>query len=260
MATAQDRQLTEAFSTSRESSTLQIDNADWAKILDKYVAFDPSGINRFNYAAMTVSDHAQLKKYISNLEKIDPLELNAPEQQAYWINFYNALTVNVVLDHYPIHSIRDIKSGIFTPGPWDRILATVNNHPLTLNNIEHDILRAIWHDPRFHYAVNCASLGCPNLAHVPYSGARLHEQLDEASRDFINHPRAVSVRGKRVTLSKIYTWYSDDFGDGSAPMILDHVAQYADVELKSKLAEDSDIDGYQYDWRLNAPGSTFSLP
>lgn len=250
----------ETFSTSDESSTLEVDNADWTQILNKYVSLDPSGINRFHYAAVTVSDHAQLKKYISNLEKIDPLELNALEQQAYWINFYNALTVNVVLDHYPVRSIRDIKSGIFTPGPWDRILATVNNHPLTLNNIEHDILRAIWHDPRVHYVVNCASLGCPNIAKMPYTGFNLDKQLDEAARAFINHPRAVSVRGGRITLSKIYTWYNEDFGDGSERAILDHIARYADPKLKSQLVQASDVDAYQYDWHLNEPDSVFSLP
>src|SRR5690606_30049321 len=115
----------------------------------------------------------RLDNYIFSLEKWDPRTLNLNEQHAYWINLYNSLTVQVVLDHYPVKSIREIKSGIFTPGPWDLPVTKIAGRSLTLNNIEHDILRANWHEPRVHYALNCASLGCPNLAAQPYSGKQL---------------------------------------------------------------------------------------
>ncbi len=260
LAAAQGSTITKAFSTSHEGSTLKVDNSDWALILKRYISVGPTGINRFSYATVTAPDRVRLNEYIASLAKVDPSALSANEQRAYWINFYNALTINVVLDHYPVNSIRAIKSGVFTPGPWDLVLTKVDGHPLTLNNIEHDILRANWHDPRVHYAVNCASLGCPNLAAVPYTGAKLGEQLDKAARAFINHPRAVSVKDGRITLSKIYDWYSDDFGDGSQKAVVHHIKQYADPKLKSQLAQSSDIADYQYDWRLNAPGPVFSLP
>lgn len=260
MAEARDKTITKAFSTSRENSQLEIDNSGWAQILKRYITLGPTGINRFDYAAVTKPDRVTLSQYIAGLAKIDPNDLDQNQQRAYWINFYNALTVSVVLDHFPVTSIREIKSGLFTPGPWDLALTKVDGHSLTLNNIEHDILRGNWRDPRIHYAVNCASIGCPNLADVPYTGARLDMQLENAAAAFINHPRAVSVKNGRATLSSIFDWYNDDFGDSSASAILAHIELYAGPRLKSQLAQVSVIQDYQYDWRLNAPDTMVSAP
>lgn len=258
-ASAQDRAISKFFSRANEASNLEVDNADWAYILRKYISVGPTGISRFNYAAVTSADRDRLKRYISSLENLDPRKLNLNEQHAYWINLYNSLTVQVVLDHYPIWSIKEIKSGIFTPGPWDLPIAKIAGRTLTLNNIEHDILRANWHDPRVHYALNCASLGCPNLAAEPYSGKHLDAQLNSAARSFINHPRAVLVKDGQVTLSKIYNWYASDFGNGSHEAILEHLRHYANPALEVELKRYPIIKAYQYDWRLNAPGLLFSL-
>lgn len=259
IASAQEQSITKTFSASAANSVSEMNNSDWAFILNRYISVGPTGINRFDYAAVTTADRDRLNRYVSSLEKLDPRTFNLNEQHAYWINLYNSLTVQVVLDHYPIDSIREIKSGIFSPGPWDLSITKIAGRTLTLNNIEHDILRANWHDPRVHYALNCASLGCPNLAAKPYSGKHLDAQLDSAARSFINHPRGVFVKDGQITLSKIYSWYADDFGNGSQEAILGHLGHYANPALKAELKKDPTIKAYQYDWRLNAPGPQFSL-
>lgn len=258
-AWALEQSTKDMFSVASKESTLEVDNSDWAFILKRYVTVGPTGINRFDYATVATEDRDRLNRYLSALEKYDPRTLNLNEQRAYWINLYNALTVKVVLDRYPVGSIREIKSGLFTPGPWDLPIAKVMGRSLTLNNIEHDILRGNWREPRIHYAVNCASLGCPNLAGQPYSGKHLDAQLDSAARSFINHSRGVFIENRQVTLSKIYNWYAEDFGDGSPKAILKHLGLYASPGLKTELEGDPTIESYQYDWRINKPGSGFSL-
>lgn len=257
---AQDIDVTRTFAVATPDSKMSIDHAEWGTLLDRYLHADSSGINRFAYGAVTPADHAVLKSYLAQLQKIDPGKLSPNEQHAFWINFYNAITVEVVLDHYPVKSIRDISSGFFTFGPWDLPLATVDGRQLTLNNIEHDILRKNWRDPRVHYALNCASLGCPNLAPTPYLGRSLDAQLDAAARSFVNHPRAVSLHNGRLILSNIYQWYAKDFGDGSPAAIVAHIRRYAAPALAAQLAGRAEIDGYQYDWQLNAPGTRFTNP
>ncbi|MEO1311052.1 MAG: DUF547 domain-containing protein, partial [Pseudomonadota bacterium] len=144
----------------------------------------------------------------------------------------------------------ELKSGLISIGPWGRDLAEVNGVVLTLNDIEHEILRAFWDEPRVHYAVNCASMGCPNLMAKPWTGASLDNDLNAAARAFVNHPRGVSVENGRVSASTIYKWFRKDFG-GSEAEVLDHIRQYADDDLKAALDGLTSIRSYDYDWSLN---------
>ena len=161
--------LIPAWDASDESSVDHIDHDSWQNLLDRYLRVHSSGINRFDYAGLKASakDTAGLADYLANLQKLDPREYSRAEQKAYWINFYNALTVQVVLEAYPVESIRDISDsflgGLMFSGPWEDVVAQVAGLDLTLDNIEHSILRPIYRDNRIHYGVNCASLGCPNL-------------------------------------------------------------------------------------------------
>ena len=253
-----DRGLSLAFAPNNRASHVAIDHSAWAGILRRHLQIGADGINRFDYANVGSSDGVALAAYLSSLEKVSPSGLNAAEQHAYWINFYNALTVKVILDHYPVGSIRDITSGFLSSGPWDMPLVSVDGRTLTLNNIEHDILRADWREPRVHYALNCASVGCPNLQPVPYTGENLDVELDAAARGFVNHPRGVALQAGRLSVSKIYSWYAGDFG-GTDAAIIAHLRHYASPQLASRLSGVSRIDSYQYDWRLNAPGATFVL-
>ncbi len=254
---AYDKAVSVAFARSDPTSHTVVDHTAWARVLARRLQAAADGINRFDYAKASQSDKIELAAYLIELQRVSPAGLNASEQHAYWINFYNALTVKVILEHYPVRSIRDISSGLLSFGPWDLELASVDGHKLTLHNVEDDILRANWRDPRVHYALNCASLGCPNLQPVPYSGAHLDAEVDAASRAFINHPRGVELRGGRLSVSKIYRWYAEDFG-GSDTAILAHLRKYASPALAARLAGVSSIDSYQYDWRLNAPGILFA--
>ncbi len=140
-------------------------------------------------------------------------------------------------------------AGIST-GPWGKKVVSVEGVELSLDDIEHKILRAIWHDPRVHYAVNCASVGCPNLARTAFTGARLEAMLEAGARAFVNHPRGIEVKNGKVTTSSIYDWYEKDFG-GSEKAVLDHVRHYASPELAQQIKNAKKVAAYQYDWRLN---------
>ena len=238
-----------------EASTKQIDHSPWQAILDRHLLTDhPSGINRFDYAGLQANsaDMRSLDSYLASLQATDPRRLSSAEQFAYWINFYNALTVRVVAGGYPVESIRDIHESWLAFGPWDDVQAEVAGQELTLNDIEHRILRPIWGDSRIHYAVNCASYGCPNLAGQAYTAANLEELLEQGARDYVNHPRGVSLVDGDLVLSAIYDWYQEDFG-GSEEAVVEHLIRYASTETAAKLLNYGRVADYEYDWRLNEP-------
>ena len=128
-------------------------------------------------------------------------------------------------ENYPIKSIKevDISPGFFANGPWGKKLFKVEGVPLSLDDIEHRILRPIWQDPRIHYLINCASVGCPNLQPIALTGQNVPAILEAAAREFINHPRAVSYDGGRLVLSELYQWYAEDFG-GDDESIIFHIS------------------------------------
>jgi hypothetical protein len=241
---------------SDESTQQVIDHGQWQLILDHYliVGVDVTAVNFFNYKGVSASDKEILSRYLTMLQATDPLNYTRAEQQAYWINLYNALTVKLILDNYPVKSITKLGNKFFSFGPWDDNAARVNGKDLTLNDIEHEILRPIWRDPRIHYAVNCASYGCPNLSAKVFTAENTEQQLEAGAYAYINHPRGVTIVGEDIVISSIYKWYSEDFGD-DWNMLLTHLKQYAKPELNRKLSlfqqGDGDID-YEYDWRLNA--------
>ncbi len=251
---AQRPELIPMWKASDESNTAAIDHSPWQELLDTYLVADhPTGISRFDYAALKASaeDTAKLRGYLTGLAKLDPRAYSSTEQKAYWINLYNALTVFVIVPRFPVDSIKDIKSGIIDFGPWNLELLPVAGEPLTLNQIEHGILRPIWADPRIHYAVNCASLGCPNLAAEAYRADNIERLLEQGARDYINHPRGVRVVDDELLISSIYEWFKIDFGD-SDDGVLAHLQRYAD-ERTAALLEGRDGFDDDYDWSINAP-------
>ncbi len=231
-------------------STAAPDHGAWSRLLSVYVAAGEDGINRFDYAAVTAADRTALDAYIARLAGFPVSTADRPEQLAYWINLYNALTVRVVLDHYPVATIRDIDiSGFFADGPWGKKLISVEATALSLNDIEHRILRPLWQDPRIHYGLNCAALSCPNLASAGYRGENVASRLDAAARDYVNHPRGVSFRRGKLEVSSIYIWYKLDFGGDEG--VIRHLRKYAGPELGARLEGLSRISGDHYDWALN---------
>jgi hypothetical protein len=238
------------FSVNDPQATMSIDHSIWQRILGRYVVASADGINRFAYGRVNETDKAALKAYLGEMQRVKVTGLNENEQRAFWINLYNALTIDVVLDHYPVKSIRDIGGGLFTTGPWKQELVGVEGRKLSLDSIEHHILRKVWRDARVHYAVNCASISCPNLMADAFSGATLDRMLTQGARAYVNHPRGVRIEKGRLTLSRIYEWYRRDFGSSDREVIA-HVAGYGEPALKRQLADIKSIAGYDYDWSLN---------
>ena len=232
-------------------SVATVDHSAWDWFLQKHLAADPDGVNRLDYGA-AAGDRTGLDDYLRGLSETDAASLNRGEQLAFWINLYNALTAQVVLDHYPVATIRDIdiSPGVFSSGPWGAKLIEVDGERLSLDDIEHRILRPIWRDPRIHYAVNCASAGCPNLALRAFTAENAEELLESGARDYVNHPRGARVADGALRVSSIYEWFKDDFGGDDAG-VLAHLRRHADDGLRAKLSGVSEVSGDDYDWSLN---------
>lgn len=232
------------WNQSNETNNATISHQAWDSILNKYLAATGQH-HLFDYANVSSSDKNALKGYIKNLADIDPRDYSKAQQYAYWVNLYNAITVDLIVDNYPLKSITKL-GGLFTFGPWGDDVVNIAGKDLTLNDIEHRILRPIWNDPRTHYAVNCASLGCPNLQLLAFTAENTETLLEQAASSFVNNDKGVVVNGNDAQLSSIYEWFVADFGGNEAGVIA-HLKQYrTDLELTN----DSNIN-YDYDWDLN---------
>jgi hypothetical protein len=234
-------------------SAVTVDHSVWDKLLKAHVVAGPDGLNRVAYANLK-KEHAALKGYVAALQKVDPATLDKPEQFAFWVNLYNAKTIDVVLDKYPVKSIKDVSLGgglksLVGGGPWQAKIMKVSGVDLTLDDIENTILRPIYGDNRVHYTVNCASVGCPNLSTEAYTGAKLEAMLEAGAKAFINSPRGVLIEGDKIKASSIYDWFRADFG-GSEATVIEHLKKYASPELAARIAKVGKIASYDYDWKL----------
>jgi hypothetical protein len=241
------------WQTHAADDTRAVDYSTWDKLLATYlVTGHPSRINRFRYSGVTPADLQTLADFLGYLQQIKVSSLNPKEQKAYWVNLYNALTVKVVLDHYPVKSIMDIdiSPGLFSNGPWDARLLTIEGEKVSLNDIEHRILRPIFRDNRLHYALNCASLGCPDLQSKAFTAANTEDMLEAAAKAYVNSPRGARMDKGRLRVSSIYTWFQADFG-GSDEGVVKHLLQYAEGELAAALQTYDNGLNDEYDWRLN---------
>jgi len=245
-------ELWERWTVHSPNSTVTVDHGAWDSFLRTYVSAHSDKVNRVAYGKVTRTDRQRLTGYIERLAATPVSELNRPEQRAYWINLYNALTVQVILEAYPVRSIRDIdiSPGLFSDGPWGKKLLTVEGEEISLDDIEHRILRPIWRDPRIHYAVNCASIGCPNLRPEAATAANSEAFLDAGAQAYVNHPRGSRVVDGRLVVSSIYQWFQEDFGGNDAGVI-SHLRRYANADLTASLEQVSKISDDGYDWALN---------
>lgn len=237
------------------ASTRLVDHSAWNAFLQRLVRRRVDGVMGVEYQAVTAEERGALRDYLDRLAAVPVSALARPEQYAFWVNLYNALTVRIVLDHPGKASIRDIalSGGLFDSGPWSTRVITVEAEGLTLNDIEHRILRPIWRDPRTHYALNCASVGCPDLRANAYTAAGLDGALDAAARAYVNHPRGVQAGPDGLTLSSIYNWFADDFGGEAG--VLAHLRRYAAPALLTAIDRAPRVIGYRYDWTLNSVAS-----
>ena len=166
---------------------------------------------------------------------------------AAWANLYNAVTVRYILERYPTGSIRD---GYLFSGPWKKIKVMADGETVSLDQIEHEILRPRFGNPLVHYAINCAAFSCPNLQPKAWQGDTLDADLAAAARAYVNDPRGVTVTKRGLTVSSIYDWFEADFG-GSKQAVIDHLLIYADSNLAEKIRSNPRIRAYEYDWSLN---------
>ncbi len=218
----------------------------WDAVLREHV-----GDGRVDYARLKAEP--RLVRYLDWLTEVRPDSLGSREEKlAYWINAYNALTLKLVLAHHPVKSIRDIPH----PGlksPWDLPVATIEGRELTLNQIEHEILRPVFKDPRIHYAIVCAAVSCPPLRSEAFVPERLDAQLDEQGRVFLAKQNQFDPATRTARLSQIFNWFGGDFGP-DAPAVLRAIAVHAPAEIATALRTAPDrwkIEYLDYDWSLN---------
>lgn len=228
------------ISTSWAAET--VDHSIYGALLMKYVkdgVVDYGGLKK---------DEGALNAYLRIVDRTNPDELLRDEQFAFYINAYNAYTINLILKHYPLDSIKDI--GGWLKGPWKIRFCQIGGKAFTLDEIEHNILRPRFKGPRVHFAVNCASNGCPPLISEPYQGGILDQQLDRSTRRFLNDPKRNRLEGNTLYVSKIFKWFEDDFnGD-----IVGFFLRYAEDDLKNRLLAQEDqikVKHLHYDWSLN---------
>ncbi len=211
-----------------------------------------------NYRALCKD--ARLGQYIQQLARTNPDRISSEEDRlAFWINAYNAYTLKIICDNYPLKSIQNLNPrGLrkaFAKTVWDKPLATVNNRPTTLNTIEHKIIRTRFKDPRIHFALVCAAKSCPPLRSEAYEGDKLDEQLDDQGRLFLtdSSKNRFDTGGRAAQISKIFSWFAKDFG-GENAAVLKFIAEFLpeDAADKVKANPGAWTTRYtDYDWSLN---------
>lgn len=250
---AQKAELWARWQKNDPASTQKIDHSAWDRFLKQIVVVThPSGINRVRYQTAAPEDIKILKAYLQSMQGVAISNYNRTEQKAYWINVYNAVTVELILSRFPVASIRDINisPGFLARGPWGAKLFSVEEEKLSLDDIEHRILRPIWNDNRTHYGLNYASLGSPNLQPTAFTSDNTDALLEKGAREFINHPRGVDIQKNRLQVSSLYIWFQEDFGR-DAEGLMEHWQKYANPKLAEALEKYSGGLAHGYDWRLN---------
>jgi len=217
-----------------ENSLVRVDHDDWNALLSKHVDLE----GNVDYAAF-VKDIGKLEAYLDHLNKNAPNEKwSKNEKFAYYINLYNAATVKLIIDNYPLKSIKDISS------PWDKKWVLVGGKKLSLGNIEHEILRKM-DEPRIHFAINCASYSCPKLINQAFLPETMEAQLETATMDFVNDSSRNKISENKIQLSNIFKWYKGDFTDNGT--LIDYLNRYS----KTKANKKAKVSYLTYDWGLN---------
>ena len=220
-----------------------VQHGEWDALVKKHVSKN----GMVDYQGF-LKDKKQLQVYLDKLSANKPTsKWSKNEKMAFWINAYNAFTVKLILDHYPINSIKDIKKGIpFVNSVWDITFIPMGKEKIDLNYIEHSILRKEFKDPRIHAAINCASFSCPLLRNEAYYASRLDEQLNDAMRKFVNDSQRNQLDKSNIKISKIFSWFAGDFKlNGSS--VVDYLNKYA----KKRVQANARIDFLEYQWELN---------
>ncbi len=222
------------FVTEAAPINKNLNHSTWNLLLKKYVS-DQGKVDYLGFK----KDLTELNAYLEWLSNSIPLETWSKDQKmAFWINAYNALTIQLIVDRYPISSIKDIFN------PWNIKVITIANKSLSLNNIEHDILRKMG-DPRIHFGIVCASISCPKLQNEAFSTQNINRLLNKASKEFLADTTKNNITTNSVELSKIFKWFAKDFKQEGS--LIDFLNRYSDITI----ASDSKISFKDYNWGLN---------
>ncbi len=224
------------------SDSKPISHATWDSLLQKHVVD-----GHVNYQGFQ-ADSLSFYHYINLLSANHPNEKHWAEKErlAYWINAYNAFTIQLVIENYPVKGIKEIKKGIpFVSSVWDIKFIEIENQTYDLNNIEHTILRKHFEEPRIHFAIVCASISCPELLNEAYVAERIDHQLNNQAIQFINDTSRNKITKEAISISKIFSWFKGDFTKKES--LIDFLNRYS----KTKINANADISHLSYDWNLN---------
>lgn len=234
--------LTLAFTTPVADG---VDHSAFDKLLKKHV--NTKGL--VDYKGFK-ADEKTFDQYLAMLSANAPKSSwSKQEQMAYWINAYNAYTIKLILNHYPVESIKDIGSKIkipFVTTPWAAKFFTIGGEKMSLDNIEHGTLRKKYDDPRIHFALVCASISCPRLRNEAYTASKLDAQLDDQGKDFLNNPAKNKITKEAAQLSKYFDWYKGDWNDNGQSVV-----KWVDKYSDTKITDNTKISYLDYNWKLN---------
>jgi hypothetical protein len=230
-----------------------ISHESFKVFLARYLKPQADGINLIDYYKVSTVDRKILKEYLKSLSNIKIEQYNRDEQLAYWLNFYNALVINLILEHLPINNMREItlSSPLLARGPWQANIVTIAETKLSLYDIKNRIVRPIWNDPRVLYALFDGTVASPSLFEKPFSKGSLDTDLNTITRRYVNSLRGVQIQDKEITVSSLYDWFEEDFG-GRKQDVIWHITQYANPRLKAQLEKANTINNYVYNWHINA--------
>jgi len=240
-----------------------VDHSAFDRVLKRYV--DAQG--EVDYAALSQDADSVLTPYLQMLAATDPSNLDREERLAFWINAYNAYTLKLVADHYPVESIRDIKPGAGPSipkvnSPFQLEVGAVADTVRSLDDIEHGIIRERFDEPRIHFVLVCAAVSCPRLRQEAYTGAALERQLEDQTMTFLrtDGKNDIPAGAGEIGLSRIFKWYGEDFGD-STDDLQRYLASYFDGRVHEKLANAAyDVEYLDYDWSLNDQRTDAAAP
>lgn len=223
------------FDSLPESTPVTIDYSDWDKLLKKHV--NEQGL--VDYKGFE-NDREELNLFLQRISSFEPTDdWSVQELLAYYINIYNAYTVDLILRNNPEKSIKDIS------GAWTNGIVPIKDRKLSLGGIENGVLRKM-NEPRIHFAINCASISCPKLARDAYTADKIDEQLEEVTSEFINSNKN-EISADKPKISSLFSFYPDDFTVNGKPDIIGFINRYS----KTKINPDAKLEYKEYNWDLN---------
>lgn len=230
----ESKEMDGAIIPNKNNSKSDLDHSEWNMLLKKYVAKNGD----VDYKGFK-SEAEKLNSYVSYLEnQIPTKEWTVNKQLAYFINVYNANTIKLIIDNYPLKSIKDISS------PWIKERFKIGDKNFSLAGLENGVLREM-NEPRIHFAINCASTSCPKLLNEAYTEANVMDLMEKATKEFINNTTKNKISKDSAKISEIFKWYKSDFTENGS--VIDYINMYSNTKINANTS----VDYIEYDWSLN---------